>query len=57
MRLERFGVTESHHRSSGDRIAITAYLGKGDAFDQAFPVSSAAYADQNERITTRPQLR
>lgn len=37
MRLERFGVTESHHRSSGDRIAITAYLGKGDAFDQAFP--------------------
>jgi uncharacterized protein (DUF2252 family) len=37
------------HARSGDRIAISAYLGKGDAFDQALADFSVAYADQNER--------
>ena len=30
------------------RVAIAAYLGKGDAFDRALADFSAAYADQNE---------
>ena len=37
------------HARSGDRIAIAAYLGKGDAFDRAIAAFAAAYADQNER--------
>jgi len=37
------------HARWGDRIAIGAYLGKGDAFDDAIADFSAAYADQNER--------
>jgi hypothetical protein len=37
------------HARSGDRIAIAAYLGGGDAFDQAITQFAAAYADQNER--------
>jgi uncharacterized protein (DUF2252 family) len=37
------------HARWGDRIAIAAYLGKGDAFDQAIADFSTAYADQNER--------
>ena len=37
------------HARSGDRIAIGAYLGKGDAFDQAIADFSERYADQNER--------
>jgi uncharacterized protein (DUF2252 family) len=37
------------HARSGDRIAIAAYLGASDAFDQAITQFSAAYADQNER--------
>jgi uncharacterized protein (DUF2252 family) len=37
------------HARSGDRIAIAAYLGKSDAFDQAIAAFSVAYADQNER--------
>jgi uncharacterized protein (DUF2252 family) len=37
------------HARSGDRIAIAAYLGGGDAFDRALVDFSAAYADQNER--------
>jgi uncharacterized protein (DUF2252 family) len=37
------------HARWGDRIAIAAYLGKGDAFDQAIADFSATYADQNER--------
>jgi Uncharacterized protein conserved in bacteria (DUF2252) len=37
------------HARWGDRIAVAAYLGKGDAFDQAIARFSAAYADQNER--------
>ena len=37
------------HARWGDRIAIAAYLGKGDAFDRAIADFAAAYADQNER--------
>ena len=37
------------HARSGDRIAIAAYLGKGDSFDRAILEFSDAYADQNER--------
>jgi len=37
------------HARSGDRIAIAAYLGRSDAFDQAITEFSAAYANQNER--------
>ena len=37
------------HARSGDRIAIAAYLGSGDAFDRAIGEFSEAYADQNER--------
>jgi hypothetical protein len=36
------------HARSGDRIAIAAYLGGGDAFDRAMVEFSDAYADQNE---------
>jgi Uncharacterized protein conserved in bacteria (DUF2252) len=37
------------HARWGDRIAIAAYLGKGDAFDQAIADFATAYADQNEK--------
>ncbi len=37
------------HARWGDRIAIAAYLGKGERFDRAVADFSAAYADQNER--------
>ena len=37
------------HARSGDRIAIAAYLGGSDVFDQAITEFAAAYADQNER--------
>jgi uncharacterized protein (DUF2252 family) len=37
------------HARWGDRIAIAAYLGKGDSFDNAIADFSAAYADQNEK--------
>ena len=37
------------HARWGDRIAIAAYLGKGDVFDRAIADFSVAYADQNER--------
>jgi hypothetical protein len=37
------------HARSGDRIAIAAYLGKGDVFDRAVADFAAAYADLNER--------
>jgi uncharacterized protein (DUF2252 family) len=37
------------HARSGDRIAIAAYLGGSDEFDQAIAQFAAAYADQNER--------
>jgi uncharacterized protein (DUF2252 family) len=37
------------HARSGDRVAIAAYLGSGDVFDQAIADFAEAYADQNER--------
>jgi uncharacterized protein (DUF2252 family) len=37
------------HARSGDRIAIAAYLGGSDVFDQAIARFAAVYADQNER--------
>jgi len=37
------------HGRSGDRIAIAAYLGKGDSFDRAICDFSEAYAEQNDR--------
>jgi uncharacterized protein (DUF2252 family) len=37
------------HARSGDRIAIAAYLGGSDVFDQAITRFAASYADQNER--------
>jgi uncharacterized protein (DUF2252 family) len=37
------------HARSGDPVAIAAYLGKSDAFDQAIVDFSERYADQNER--------
>jgi uncharacterized protein (DUF2252 family) len=36
------------HARSGDRIAIAAYLGGSDVFDQAVAEFAVAYADQNE---------
>jgi uncharacterized protein (DUF2252 family) len=37
------------HARTGDRIAISAYLGKSDAFDRALLAFSVAYAEQNDR--------
>jgi uncharacterized protein (DUF2252 family) len=37
------------HARSGDRIAIAAYLGGGNAFDRAILEFSKAYAEQNAR--------
>ena len=37
------------HARSGDRIALAAYLGGSDKFDQAIADFGATYADQNER--------
>jgi hypothetical protein len=37
------------HARSGDRIAIAAYLGGSDVFDQAVARFATVYADQNER--------
>jgi hypothetical protein len=43
------GALARAHARSGDRIAIAAYLGTGDAFDRALAEFSEDYADQNER--------
>jgi uncharacterized protein (DUF2252 family) len=37
------------HARSGDPVAIAAYLGSGDALDQAINAFSIRYADQNSR--------
>jgi hypothetical protein len=37
------------HARSGDRIAIAAYLGGGDAFDRAILAFSKDYSEQNQR--------
>jgi uncharacterized protein (DUF2252 family) len=36
------------HARSGERVAIAAYLGKGDRFDKALARFAETYADQNE---------
>jgi uncharacterized protein (DUF2252 family) len=44
------GLTLAHaHARGGDRIAIGAYLGKGQTFDLAMAEFAEAYADQSER--------
>jgi uncharacterized protein (DUF2252 family) len=53
-RLETYGwmcgwTLARAHARSGDRIAIAAYLGSGDAFDRAVGAFAEAYADQNAR--------
>jgi uncharacterized protein (DUF2252 family) len=42
------GTLARAHARSGDRIAIAAYLGGKDVFDQAIADFAVAYADQNE---------
>jgi hypothetical protein len=37
------------HARWGDRIAMAAYLGPGEAFDKAITRFAVAYADQNEK--------
>ncbi|HEY7916668.1 MAG TPA: DUF2252 domain-containing protein [Acidimicrobiales bacterium] len=37
------------HARSGDAIAMSSYLGRGDRFDQAMCRFASSYADQNER--------
>jgi uncharacterized protein (DUF2252 family) len=37
------------HARSGERVAISSYLGKGKSFDKALASFAEAYADQNER--------
>jgi hypothetical protein len=37
------------HARSGDRIAIAAFLGRGNGFDRAVAAFSTAYADLNEQ--------
>ena len=37
------------HARSGDPVAIAAYLGKKDGFDQSIADFSKRYADQNEQ--------
>ena len=37
------------HARSGDAVALAAYLGESDDFDQSITEFSADYADQNER--------
>ena len=37
------------HARSGDEIAMAAYLGNSDVFENAIADFAAAYADQNER--------
>jgi uncharacterized protein (DUF2252 family) len=44
------GMTLAHaHARGGDRIAIAAYLGKGDVFDRAMADFAEVYADRSER--------
>ena len=37
------------HARSGDPVALAAYMGKKDRFDQSITDFSERYADQNER--------
>jgi hypothetical protein len=42
-----WSLARSHARS-GDRLAIAAYLGKGNRFDRAIARFAEVYADQND---------
>ena len=37
------------HARSGDRVAIAAYLGRRDGFEQALADFATLYADENQR--------
>jgi Uncharacterized protein conserved in bacteria (DUF2252) len=43
------GTLARANARSGDRIAISAYLGKSSRFDTAIADFAESYADQNER--------
>lgn len=43
------GTLARAHARSGDRIAISGYLGKGDMIDGAVAAFAERYADQNQR--------
>jgi hypothetical protein len=43
------GVLARGHARSGDRLAIAAYVGGGEALDRAIADFAEAYAEQNER--------
>ena len=47
-RRVRLDVARAHARS-GDPVALAAYLGKSDSFDQSITDFSERYADQNDR--------
>jgi len=53
-RLCGWALARAHARS-GDRIALAAYLGGSDTFDQAVAGFAETYADQNERDYTALQ--
>jgi uncharacterized protein (DUF2252 family) len=46
------GTLARAHARTADRVAIAAYLGRGDAFDRAIRDFAEFYADQNERDYT-----
>ena len=53
-RIGRYAVLCGHalaraHARSGDAIAISAYLGTGNAFDKAITAFAESYADQTEQ--------
>jgi uncharacterized protein (DUF2252 family) len=48
MRTCAWSLARAHART-GDRLAISAYLGSGATFDKAIARFASAYADQNER--------
>ena len=43
------GLLAHAHARSGDAVAISGYLGRGDKFDRALATFAERYADQNER--------
>jgi hypothetical protein len=49
------GILARAHARSGDAIAIGAYLGKGDSFDQA--ITRFATPTPTRTIATTPRLR
>ena len=45
------------HARSGDPVAITSYLGRGDRFDRSMTVFAERYADLNEQRLPRVHVR